>query len=51
MRISKDTGVDLGRVAKHYNLSAMYGECNIQLRIVNPSDTCKYAELKERGME
>jgi hypothetical protein len=28
--------------------SDMYGECNKQLRIVNPSDTCEYAEPKER---
>ena len=26
-------------------------ECNKQLKIVNPSDTCEYAEPKERGGE
>lgn len=39
---------------KHFMFSDMYGECNKQLRIVNPSDTCKYAEPrtpKERGGE
>ncbi len=34
---------------KHLMFSDMYGECNKQLRIVNPSDTCEYAEPKERG--
>jgi hypothetical protein len=36
---------------KHFMFSDMYGECNKQLRIVNPSDTCEYAEPKERGGE
>ena len=36
---------------KHLMFSDMYGECKIQLRIVNPSDTCEYAEPKERGSE
>lgn len=34
---------------KHLMFSDMYGECNKQLRIVSPSDTCEYAEPKERG--
>ena len=34
---------------KHLMFSDMYGECNKQLRIVKPSDTCEYAEPKERG--
>ena len=34
---------------KHLMFSDMYGECDKQLRIVNPSDTCEYAEPKERG--
>lgn len=29
---------------KHLMFSDMYGECNKQLRIVNPSDTCEHAE-------
>ena len=32
---------------KHLMFSDMYGECNLQLRIVNPSDTCEYAEPKD----
>ena len=36
---------------KHLIFSDMYGECNKQLRIVNPGDTCEFAELKERGVE
>ena len=36
---------------KHLMFSDCYGECNKQLRIVNPNDTCKYAEPKERGAE
>ena len=36
---------------KHLMFSDMYGECNKQLRIVNPGDTCEFAELKERGGE
>ena len=31
---------------KHLMFSDMYGECKIQLRIVNPSDTCEYAEKR-----
>jgi hypothetical protein len=31
----------------HLMFSDCYGECNKQLRIVNPSDTCKYAEPKD----
>lgn len=34
---------------KHFMFSDMYGECNKLFRIVHPSDTCKYAELKEEG--
>ena len=36
---------------KHFMFSDMYGECNKQLRIVHPSDTCEFAEPKERGGE
>ena len=36
---------------KHLMFSDMYGECNKQLRIVNPGDTCEFAEPKERGGE
>ena len=36
---------------KHLMFSDMYGECNKQLRIVHPSDTCEFAEPKERGGE
>ena len=32
---------------KHLMFSDMYGECNKQLKIVHPSDTCEYAEEKE----
>lgn len=32
---------------KHLMFFDMYGECNKQLRIVNPRDTCEFAE-KER---
>ena len=34
---------------KHLMFSDMYGGCNKQLKIVNPSDTCEYAQPKERG--
>lgn len=36
---------------KHLMFSDCYGECNKQLRIVNPSDTCEFAEPKEGGGE
>lgn len=36
---------------KHLIFSDMYGECNKQLKIVNPRDTCEYAESKERDGE
>ena len=29
---------------KHLMFSDFYGECNKQLRIVNPSDTCEHWE-------
>ena len=32
---------------KHLMFSDCYGECNKTLRIVNPDDTCEYAEGKE----
>ena len=32
---------------KHLMFSDSYGECNKALRIVNPDDTCEYAERKE----
>ena len=51
----KERGVDKPKITclncKHFMFSDMYGECNKQLRIVNPSDTCEYAEPKERGTE
>lgn len=34
---------------KYLMFSDCYGECNKQLRIVHPSDTCEYAEPKEKG--
>ena len=33
---------------KHLMFSDMYGECKKQLKIVNPSDTCEYAERKRK---
>ena len=49
----KERGADKPKITclncKHLMFSDMYGECNKQLRIVKPSDTCEYAELKERG--
>ena len=51
----KERGADKPKITclncKHFMFSDMYGECNKQLRIVNPSDTCEYAEPKERGGE
>lgn len=51
----KERGADKPKVTclncKHLMFSDMYGECNKQLRIVNPSDTCEFAEPKERGGE
>lgn len=51
----KERGADKPKITclncKHLMFSDMYGECNKQLRIVNPTDTCEYAELKERGGE
>lgn len=53
--IPKERDVDKPKITclncKHLMFSDMYGECNKQLRIVNPSDTCEYAEPKERGGE
>ena len=50
---SKERGADKQKITclncKHLMFSDMYGECNKQLRIVNPTDTCEYAEPKERG--
>ena len=34
---------------KHLEITLPYGECSLQPRIVNPDDTCEYAELKEKG--
>ena len=52
-RTPKERGADKLKITclncKHLMFSDMYGECNKQLRIVNPSDTCEYAEPKERG--
>lgn len=51
----KEIGADKPKTTclncKHLMFSDMYGECNKQLRIVNPSDTCEYAEPKERGVD
>ena len=51
----KERGADKPKITclncKHLMFSDMYGECNKQLKIVNPSDTCEFAELKERGGE
>lgn len=51
----KERGADKQKITclncKHFMFSDMYGECNKQLKIVNPSDTCEYAEPKERGGE
>ena len=51
----KERGADKPKITclncKHLMFSDMYGECNKQLKIVNPSDTCEYAEPKERGEE
>lgn len=53
LRTPKERGADKPKVTclncKHFMFSDMYGECNKQLRIVNPSDTCEYLEPKERG--
>ena len=54
-RTPKERGADKPKITclncKHLMFSDMYGECNKQLRIVNPSDTCEYAEPKEGGGE
>lgn len=54
-RTPKKRGVDNPKITclncKHLMFSDMYGECNKQLRIVKPSDTCEFAEPKERGGE
>lgn len=54
-RTPKERGEDKTKITclncKHLMFSDMYGECNKQLKIVNPSDTCEYAEPKERGGE
>lgn len=54
-RTPKESEADKPKITclncKHLMFSDMYGECNKQLRIVNPSDTCEYAEPKERGGE
>lgn len=48
----KERGADKPKITclncKHLMFSDCYGECNKQLRIVNSSDTCEYAEPKER---
>lgn len=54
-RTPKERSADKQKITclncKHLMFSDMYGECNKQLKIVNPSDTCEYAEPKERGEE
>lgn len=54
-RTPKERGADKQKITclncKHLMFSDMYGECNKQLRIVNPNDTCEYAEPKEGGGE
>ena len=55
LRTPKERGADKPKITclncKHLIFSDMYGECNKQLRIVNPGDTCEFAELKKRGGE
>lgn len=55
LRTPKERGEDKTKITclncKHLMFSDMYGECNKQLKIVNPRDTCEYAEPKERGRE
>lgn len=34
---------------KYLEITLPYGECSRQLRIVNPDDTCEFAEPKEKG--
>lgn len=55
LRTPKERGADKQKITclncKHLMFSDMYGECNKQLRIVNPGDTCEFAEPKERGGE
>lgn len=55
LRTPKERGADRTKITclncKHLMFSDMYGECNKQLRIVNPGDTCEFAEPKERGGE
>lgn len=55
LRTPKERGADKQKITclncKHLMFSDMYGECNKQLKIVNPSDTCEFAEPKERGRE
>lgn len=50
LRAEKVRGADKTKITclncKHLMFSDMYGECKIQLRIVNPSDTCEYAEKR-----
>ena len=52
-RTPKERGADNPKITclncKHLMFSDMYGECNKQLKTVNPNDTCEYAEPKERG--
>lgn len=52
-RTPKERGADKMKITclncKHLMFSDMCGECNKQLKIVNPSYTCEYAEPKERG--
>ena len=54
-RTPKERGADKQKITclncKHFMFSDMYGECYKQLKIVNPSDTCEFAEPKERGGE
>lgn len=51
-RTPKERGADKPKITclncKHLMFSDMYGECNKQLKIVNPSDTCEYAEPNKR---
>ena len=34
---------------KYLEITLPYGECSLKPRIVNPDDTCEYAEPKEKG--
>lgn len=51
----KERGADKPKVTclncKYLEITLPYGECSRKLRMVEPDDTCEYAEPKERGGE